>query len=168
MKNVVYFPGSTIGNFTPDEATHFLRRARSMLGEAGSLLIGVDLKKDRAIIERAYNDAEGVTAVFNLNLLERINRELDPAPVLSGFTHSAIYNESEGRIEMRLIAEVEMQYEIGDTQVCFDKGEAIFTEYSHKYSLSEFEQLAAAAGLRRRAFWMDNQDWFSVQLFESA
>ncbi len=167
-RNVVYFPGSTIGNFVPQEAKLFLERTRSIMGDSGALLIGVDLKKEKAIIERAYNDEAGITAQFNLNLIKRINRELQPTPLLSGFTHSAIYNGSEGRIEMRLIAEAAMRYVIGDTHVFFNEGESILTEYSHKYSLQEFEQLAASSGLRRRACWTDDRALFSVQLFEPA
>jgi dimethylhistidine N-methyltransferase len=167
-RNVVYFPGSTIGNFKPEEAKRFLERTLAMMGPNGALLIGVDLKKDKAILERAYNDEQGITSAFNLNLLERINRELSPTPPLTGFTHSSVYNEIDGRIEMRLIAIIEQDHTIGNTSVHFDKGEPILTEYSYKYTLEQFRELAASAGLVLRECWIDDSALFSVQLFEPA
>lgn len=167
-RNVVYFPGSTIGNFEPDQAQEFLRRTRRLMGRNGGLLIGIDLKKDKSVIERAYNDEQGVTARFNLNLLERINRELKPEPPLTEFSHSAIYNEAEGRIEMRLIATEPGTYMLDDVTISLAPGEAILTEYSYKYTLPQFTQLAEAAGLHPKDFWTDKDQFFAVLLFDQA
>lgn len=159
----VYFPGSTIGNFSQDEARGFLTRIAGACGEGGGLLIGVDLKKDPEIIERAYNDRKGVTAAFNLNLLERINRELGADFALDHFRHQAIYNAEAGRIEMYLVCVLPQVVHLGDQEFPFQEGDRILTECSYKYGLDDFAQLAASAGLKVEHVWTDDQRLFSVQ-----
>jgi len=157
-----YFPGSTIGNFTSAEASAFLALAREQVGAGGALLIGVDLKKDPARLNAAYNDASGVTADFNLNLLARINRELGADFDLAAFRHRAFYEEKHGRIEMHLESIRDQAVTIGGRAFRFRKGETIHTENSCKYSVEEFQQLAAGAGLTPRACWTDADHLFSV------
>jgi len=162
-RTVVYFPGSTIGNFDPIPAKHFLEHVASLCGSDGALLMGVDLKKDPAVLHSAYNDSEGVTAAFNLNLLVRINRELDCDFQLDGFEHYAFYNPRESRVETHLISQRGQVVHIDGETISFAKGESIWTENSYKYNLDEFEQMAAAAGLRVERVWVDERQWFSVQ-----
>ena len=164
-RNLVYFPGSTIGNFTTPEAQSLLRVMRQEAKEGGALLIGVDLKKDRRVLEAAYNDAAGVTAAFNLNVLARLNRELDANFDLSRFEHSAVYDEINGRIEMRLVSPKAQRVTLAGQTVAFAAGEYIITEYSHKYSLEEFAAMAKAAGFQRERVWLDSSALFSVQYF---
>ena len=161
-RRVVYFPGSTIGNFEPDAATDFLRRIRGVCGEDGGLLIGVDLKKDRETLEAAYNDREGVTAAFNLNILRRVNAELGGEFDLERFRHRAVYDADEGRVEMHIISLEEQRVRLDGAMVSFDAGESICTEYSYKYSIEEFEGMAADAGFERRRTWTDEANRFSV------
>jgi len=162
-RTVVYFPGSTISNFDPIPAKHFLEHIASLCGSGGALLIGVDLKKDPAVLHNAYNDSEGVTAAFNLNLLERINRELDCDFQLDAFEHYAFYNPRESRVEMHLVSQRGQVVHIDGKTISFAKGESIWTENSYKYNLDEFEQMAAAAGFRVERVWVDDRQWFSVQ-----
>src|ERR1051325_3696084 len=136
-RNIVYFPGSTIGNFEPDEAVQFLRRIANVCRGGGGLLIGVDLKKDRQVLEAAYNDSAGVTAEFNLNLLQRINRELGADFDLDQWRHRAIYNSDAGRIEMHLISETNQSVNLNEHKFHFGRGETIVTEYSYKYAPDE-------------------------------
>jgi len=161
-RRVGYFPGSTIGNFTAPEASAFLALARDQVGTGGGLLIGVDLKKDPARLDAAYNDARGVTAAFNLNLLARINRELGADFDLPAFRHRAYYDEKQGRIEMHLESIRDQAVTIGGRAIRFRKGETIHTENSYKYSVREFQQLATGAGLAPRACWTDSDRLFSV------
>jgi dimethylhistidine N-methyltransferase len=163
LRTIIYFPGSTIGNFEPHEARDFLREAAMRCGEGGGLLIGVDLKKDPAVLHAAYNDAAGVTAQFNLNLLARINRELDGNFPLDRFAHYAFYNPRLGRIEMHLVSLARQRIRAAGGQFSFDDGESIFTESSFKYTLEEFESLAAAGGWTVRQVWTDDRRLFSVQ-----
>lgn len=162
-RTVIYFPGSTIGNFEPHDARGFLVAAAQRAGEGGGLLIGVDLKKDPATLHAAYNDAAGVTAAFNLNLLTRINRELDGGFDLSRFAHYAFYNPRLGRVEMHLASRCAQTVPVGSHWFDFRDGETIFTESSYKYTLIEFASLAAASGWRVEKTWMDDQRMFSVQ-----
>lgn len=162
---VVFFPGSTIGNFDPEPARRFLANVAHICGPGGGLLIGVDLKKDPAVLHRAYNDEEGVTAAFNLNLLRRINEELGGDFDLGAFRHEARYNDALGRIEMYLISTKPQVVRIGDERFAFDAGEEIYTEASHKYSLDEFEALAAAFTVEH--VWTDPRSWFSVQFLRA-
>ena len=163
LRNIVYFPGSTIGNFTDDDARALLRVMHHEAGASGAMLIGVDLQKDRAVIERAYNDSDGVTAEFNLNMLRHLNREYGSDFDLKSWSHNARYNETEGRIEMRLISSATQTVNIGQEAVVFNNGEAILTEYSHKYTLSGFAAMAEQAGFEIARVWTDSGQLFSVQ-----
>ena len=167
-RRVVYFPGSTIGNFDPVPARQFLEHIAGVLGTDGALLIGVDLKKDVPLLHSAYNDSQGITAAFNLNLLEHINRELNGDFQIDCFQHHAPYNPKESRIEMHLVSQKEQAVHLGNVTVHFSRGESIWTESSYKYNLSEFRQMAAAAGLRVAQVWTDPQEWFSVQYLVAA
>jgi L-histidine N-alpha-methyltransferase len=163
VRNIVYFPGSTIGNFTHDAAHELLRVMHEEAGAGGALLIGVDLQKDPAIIERAYNDSAGVTAEFNRNMLRHLNREFGADFDLEAFAHSARYNEEEGRIEIRLVSEQDQEFTLGDVSFSIDRDEAILTEYSHKYTPEGFAAMAEAAGFSVERVWMDAGRLFSVQ-----
>lgn len=160
---LAFFPGSSIGNFTRDDARDFLVNVATMLRPTGGdLLIGIDLKKDVAILQAAYNDAAGVTAAFNLNLLARANSELGADFDLAGFRHQAIYNAAEGRIEMFLFSTRDQQVTVGGRQFTFADGEAVHTENSHKYTVEEFHDLAKSAGFQPSASWVDTDRLFSI------
>ncbi|MGH8752059.1 MAG: L-histidine N(alpha)-methyltransferase [Burkholderiales bacterium] len=161
-RKAVYFPGSTIGNFTPEEAVVFLRQARTAAGPGGAMLVGVDLKKPNAILHAAYNDAQGVTAQFNLNLLTRINRELGGDFNPEHFRHQAFHNETAGRIEMHLQSLRAQQVTIQGRRLVFRAGETIHTENSYKYSVAEFQDMARQAGFAPRRVWSDAQQYFAV------
>jgi dimethylhistidine N-methyltransferase len=167
-RKVVYFPGSTIGNFDPVPARQFLDHIAGVLGQDGAFLIGVDLKKDVTLLHSAYNDSQGVTAAFNLNLLERINRELSCDFQIDYFRHYALYNPKESRIEMHLVSQRQQTIHLGNAAIHFAKGESIWTESSYKYNLDEFQQMAATAGLRVERVWTDAREWFSVQYLVAA
>jgi len=164
-RNVVYFPGSTIGNFEPNEALEFLRRIANVSGRGGGLLIGVDLQKDQNVIEAAYNDKDGVTAQFNLNLLAHINRETGANFDLSRWQHRAIYNSKAGRIEMYLISATDQTVRIQDQQFHFRAGEKILTEHSYKHTPEGFIALAGQAGFDFAKFWTDDARLFGVFYF---
>ena len=164
-RKLVYFPGSTIGNFEPEAALGLLNVMHQEAGPGGALLIGADLKKDRQIIENAYNDSEGVTAEFNLNVLRRLNREYGTDFELDAFMHMANYNESSGRIEMCLVSQRDQEVSLGEYRFLFTEGEKIITEYCHKFSLEGFRELASAAGFRHVNTWLDANQWFSIQLY---
>jgi L-histidine Nalpha-methyltransferase len=164
-KRVGFFPGSTIGNFEPDAAVAFLANYASILGPRGEMLIGVDLKKDPEILDAAYNDRAGVTAAFNLNLLERVNRELDADLDIDRFEHVAFYNEAEGRVEIYIRSLVAQEARIAGAGFHFAEDELIHTEYSYKYSVPEFRALAARAGFRPVDTWTDPAELFSVHYF---
>ena len=159
---VVFFPGSTIGNFDKKSATDFLINLGDMIGENGSIIIGVDLIKDTDILENAYNDDSGKTEAFNKNLLARINQQLDGNFDLSQFKHEAIFNHQEERIEMHLISQQEQSVEINSEKFDFSKHETIHTENSHKYSVDSFLALAADANLKSKKIWTDEQQLFSI------
>jgi len=161
-RRVIYFPGSTIGNLVPGDARAFLRNAGSLAGAGGGLLIGVDLKKETARLDAAYNDARGVTAEFNLNLLARINRELGAAFDLSAFRHFAFYNDALGRIEMHLVSTKAQVVTIGGGVFRFRADETIHTENSYKYSIAEFQELGSSAGLTPVECWIDAERLFAV------
>ena len=163
LRNIVYFPGSTIGNFSREQAHSLLRVMHVEAGENGALLIGVDLQKDVAVIERAYNDDAGVTAEFNLNMLSRINREFGANFNPDLFRHRAVYDEDHGRIEMNLVSECEQIVHIGNASFRFEKGEALLTEHSHKYTLQQFRRMAERAGFVVDTVWTDPERLFSVQ-----
>src|ERR1700709_1775666 len=162
MPKVGFFPGSTLGNFEPHEACGFLRSARAILGEGAQMIIGVDLEKDERVLYDAYNDAAGVTARFNLNVLVRINRELGGNFDISGFMHRSIYNRERHRIEMHLIAKKAQSVRILGQNFSFRPGESIHTESSYKYSLERFTALARQSGWSVRDSWTDDERMFSV------
>ena len=159
----VYFPGSTIGNFHRDQAETFLNRIAQVCEAGGGLLIGVDLKKPAHILEPAYDDAQGVTAAFNLNLLRRINDELGADFDLDQFAHRAFYNALAGRIEMHLMSRRPQAVHLGGATIAFEEEETILTECSYKYSLPDFAALASASGFTVRKVWTDPEQRFSVQ-----
>jgi dimethylhistidine N-methyltransferase len=160
--NAVYFPGSTIGNFMPDAAREMLARIVQLCGCGGGLLIGIDLQKDVDTIEAAYNDADGVTAKFNLNLLERINRELGGDICVEQFKHRATYDPQFGRVEIELVSQCRQTMTVGSQSFSFESGDVIHTEYSHKYTIEGFGILAGAVGLTLRRHWTDEQKRFAV------
>jgi len=157
-----FFPGSTIGNFEPHEASAFLRHAGRMLGGGASLIIGVDLVKEASILHAAYNDAAGVTAKFNLNLLARINRELDGDFDLASFSHKAFYNSVRQRIEMHLVSKQRQKVKVGGRVIEFRAGETIHTENSYKYTLETFGALARGSGWTPMSVWTDAGGNFSI------
>lgn len=160
-RRVGFFPGSTIGNFTPDEALHFLQVTGQVL-RGGALLLGADLVKDPAVLHAAYNDAQGVTAAFNLNLLARANRELGTRFVLGQFAHSAFYNAPVQRIEMHLVSRCRQQIALGGETYGFEEGETLHTENSYKFTIDGLRALAVRAGFRPGPVWTDRDNLFSV------
>jgi dimethylhistidine N-methyltransferase len=165
-RRVGFFPGSTIGNFSLDESIAFLKTVSGIV-RGGGLLIGVDLIKDRRVLDAAYNDAKGVTAAFNKNLLVRANRELDATFDLDAFQHRAVYNERASRIEMYLISLVDQEVMVAGEPVAFSAQEAIHTEDSYKYTIESFRSLAWDAGLVPRQVWCDEERLFSVHWLEA-
>ena len=157
-----FFPGSTIGNFKPGEAVRLLAHFRAVLSPRGRLIVGVDLKKDARTLVSAYDDAAGITAAFNLNLLARINREIGGSFDLTAFKHKAIYNAGEGRIEMHLESTRDQEVRILDRRFAFRAGESIHTENAYKYSIEGFRALARSAQWLPRRVWTDSDDLFSV------
>jgi dimethylhistidine N-methyltransferase len=164
---VAFFPGSSIGNFDPEGAVGFLAAVAQLVGPGGFLLIGVDLRKDRRVLDAAYDDAAGVTAAFNLNLLVRINRELGADFDLQAWRHRAFYNEEQGRIEMHLVSQCEQTVHLAGEVFTFGADETIHTENSYKYGVEQFRGLAARAGFAPEAVWTDPQGLFSVHLLRA-
>lgn len=162
-----FFPGSTIGNFTQAEARALLRRMARALGRGARLVIGVDLRKDRRRLEAAYDDAQGVTAAFNLNLLARMKRELGAELDIDGFAHRAVYDEERGRIEMHLVSKRRQTIGFAGSRFAFEPGETIHTENSYKYSLAGFDALADSAGWAPLETFVDADDLFSVRLLKA-
>jgi len=165
-KRVVYFPGSTLGNFEVADARRLLIRMRQLIGDSGAVLIGIDLQKDPQVLQRAYNDTAGVTAEFNLNALRHINRELGANFNLGAFEHCAVWVPEQGRIEMRLISMRDQTVSLGGEQIAIARAEYIRTECCHKYTLEGFANLAASADLAVTRVWLDDEKKFSVQLLE--
>ena len=159
---VIYFPGSTIGNFERHEADALLRNIAQLVGPGGGLLLGVDLRKAPATLKPAYDDAAGVTAAFNTNLLTRINRELGADFAVDEFEHCAVYNPEKSRMEMHLRSCVAQTVHVGDREISFRAGETIHTENSHKFDVQELTAQALACGLRVEAVWTDPADAFAV------
>jgi dimethylhistidine N-methyltransferase len=157
-----FFPGSTIGNFEPEDAKAFLRHAAAILGPGAALVVGVDLVKDDEVLNRAYDDAEGVTAAFNLNLLARANRELGANFDLEAFAHHAFFDEDKTRIEMHLVSRKPQTARVAGTSVIFAEGETIHTENSYKYTPETFTALAREAGWTSARMWSDPRRWFGV------
>ncbi|HMM65776.1 MAG TPA: L-histidine N(alpha)-methyltransferase [Dokdonella sp.] len=167
-RTVVFFPGSTLGNFEQREAIALLRTMCIEMGRNGAAIVGVDLKKDAGLLEAAYNDAAGVTRGFTLNLLARINRELDADFNLERFRHRAQYNALAGRIETHIVSCADQVVRVGSHRYTFAQDEAMLVEYSCKYSQEDFEGIAAKAGLRVVRTWTDARNWFAVQMLERA
>jgi len=167
VKKVIFFPGSTIGNFDPNEALKLLKKFKDMVGEAGGILIGFDLKKDVSIIEKAYNDTEGITAQFNLNILKRINHQMNANFNLYNFTHHAFYNRGSDRVEMHLVSNIFQQVRVHESIFIFQKGESIHTENSHKYDISDFNLLANNARLEVTKTWTDKDHNFCIAYLTS-
>lgn len=161
-RTAVYFPGSTLGNFPPVEAVQLLDHMRCLAGPGGALLLGADLRKDRDVLRRAYDDTAGVTAAFNLNILERINRELGADFDLGCFRHRAVYNEAEGCIEMHLVSLGSQIVRVSGESFDFHDGEHILSERSYKYSLEGLTALALRAGLSLEQHWLDDRGYFCV------
>jgi dimethylhistidine N-methyltransferase len=161
-RRVAFFPGSSIGNFTPAEAMRFLQQCRTMVGAGGGMLIGVDLKKDESRLDAAYNDKAGVTAAFTLNVLDRINRELGADFAVGRFAHDAKYHPDIGRVAIHIRSLADQTVTIAGRRFAFAEGEGIHTEDSWKYSVGEFQELAREAGYRPLACWTDAEELFSV------
>jgi dimethylhistidine N-methyltransferase len=169
-KKVLFFPGSTIGNMEPSQAEVFLKDCSWFLGhsgESGKMLVGFDLVKSPKILDAAYNDAAGVTAAFNLNLLERMNRELSATFDLSRFEHRAFFNAQDSRIEMHLLSREAQVVEVGGRQIAFRPEETIHTENSYKYTMERFQAMAQATGFNCEKIWTDPKNWFAVALLEA-
>jgi L-histidine N-alpha-methyltransferase len=164
MPRVGFFPGSTIGNFEPHEAAAFLRHAGRILGPGAAFIVGVDLVKDTQVLKKAYNDSQGVTAKFNLNLLTRINRELDAKFNPACFEHHAFFNRDRSRIEMHLASLKRQRIKVCGECIEFRAGETIHTENSYKYSIDSFRALARGAGWTPAAVWTDADNYFSVHV----
>ncbi len=167
-RTVVYFPGSTIGNFGPPAAEVLLRRVATLVGPGGGMLLGFDLRKDSSVLVPAYDDARGVTAAFNLNLLARINRELGADFDLSAFRHRALYNQRLHCIEMHLVSLRDQRVRVGREVFAFKQGESIRTERSYKYDVDEFSEWVKRTGLVVRQVWTDDRRYFAVLYLEAS
>lgn len=165
-RKCVYFPGSTIGNLELFQVLKFLSTIFKLCAHNGALLVGVDLKKDVRTLEAAYNDCGGVTARFNLNILRRLNQSLGANFDLSQFRHRAVYNNDQNRIEMYLVSLKKQYVYVGENEFCFDKNEAICTEYSYKYMDDQLECLAKQVGFKVCQSWFDDRKWFGVYSLE--
>ncbi|GBD39643.1 Histidine N-alpha-methyltransferase [bacterium HR37] len=166
MDTVVYYPGSSIGNFNPKEAKRILKSIAKLTGEKGGLLIGIDLKKDKETLETAYNDKKGITALFNLNILKRLNNELHADFDLSNWLHHAFYNSNTGRIEMHLVSLKKQYVHIGSNEFYFKEGETILTEYSYKYAPNEFKELVCES-FNVNNTWIDEEGKFSINFLST-
>jgi dimethylhistidine N-methyltransferase len=164
---VGFFPGSTIGNFAPDEAAAFLRHARSVLGSGSQFIVGADLAKSAEVLIPAYDDSQGVTAAFNKNLLTRLNREFGANFDVDGFDHGAVWNAADGRIEMHLISRRRQVVEIGGRRLAFEAGETIHTENSYKYAPHAFAHLAVCAGWQVAATYLNASPAFGIFVLAS-
>jgi dimethylhistidine N-methyltransferase len=161
-RRVIFYPGSTIGNMEPIHATKFLANLRQWIGNDGGVLIGVDLQKPEGLLNTAYNDSQGITARFNLNILNSLNKLLDANFNRDGFSHHAFYNSDQHRIEMHLVSNNKQSVQVNGTTIAFDRGETLHTENSYKYSLESFAALSNAAGFELEKNWVDEKQLFSV------
>ncbi len=166
-RSVIFYPGSTLGNMRPDEAIGFLRRLGGWLDHDGGILIGIDLHKSTPTLEAAYNDAQGVTAQFNLNVLQHVNELTDADFDPGAFSHRAFYNEEKQRIEMHLVSKLDQVVKLGDDRIGFTRGETIHTENSYKYTREKFIEVTREAGFEIRSSWYDEQDLFGVHYLET-
>lgn len=157
-----FFPGSTLGNLEPEDAIAFLKTVAHLIGPSGDLLIGIDLQKSKSTLEPAYDDAQGISAQFALNVLTRMNRELGANFDLAQFRYEAVYNEVAGRIEMYIVSQIAQTVEVAGEAIAFAAGERLYTEHSYKYTPAQFKQLAAQAGFKTRSVWTDAQALFMV------
>jgi dimethylhistidine N-methyltransferase len=162
-KKLAYFPGSTIGNFNPDQAIDFMRNVAALVCPGGGFLIGIDLQKDPEILDLAYNDHKGITAAFNLNMLTHLNRRFHADFVEDHFEHRAFYNQQAGRVEMHLVSKQEQLVTIDGSGYHFYQGESILTEVSYKFTVDGFARMAAQAGFEVRKVWLDPNKYFSIQ-----
>ncbi|WP_421788399.1 L-histidine N(alpha)-methyltransferase [Hyphobacterium sp.] len=167
-RRLVFFPGSTIGNFEPDGARSLLCRLRDWLRPGDAILIGADRVKSAEVLENAYDDQQGVTAAFNLNLLTRINRELNGDIDTGAFSHRAVWNAELSRVEMHLVANRDMQFTVSGQTFAMKKGETIHTENSHKFTIDRFTALAASADLSVKTHWSDDRGYFTLYWLERA
>jgi len=167
-RSVVFYPGSTLGNMRPGEAVAFLQRLGGWLDRDGGILIGIDLHKSTRTLEAAYNDGQGITAQFNLNILNHVNSLTDADFDTASFSHRAFYNESRQRIEMHLVSKQDQVVKLGDTRIGFKRGETIHTENSYKYTPERFREVTQDAGFEIRSSWYDKQDLFGVHYLETA
>ncbi len=161
-KNLGFFPGSTIGNFVPNDARKLLKKFGKILGKNNYLVIGFDIRKDKKLMEKAYNDSQGLTAQFNKNILKEINRRIGAKFKTQNFEHFAYFNDEEKRIEMHLVSKKDQTVNISDKKIKFDKGETIHTENSYKYSIDEFKKLSVASGYKVTDFVTDKNNYFGV------
>lgn len=167
-RRIAFFPGSTVGNFHLDEAADFLQRIRRSVGTGGGLVLGVDRRKDAAVLESAYDDAAGVTAAFNLNLLRRLNREFEADFEIDQFEHRAIFNTAASRIEMHLVSTCPQVVSVAGTRISFAQGESIWTESSYKYDRTMLDNVTRSAGFRTEQLWTDEHERFWVGFFTAA
>lgn len=167
-RTLIYFPGSTLGNYSAADAVRLLRLMRELAGRDGLALIGIDLVKERSLLERAYNDAQGITAEFNLNALRHLNRRFGIGFDVSHFRHRALWLDAEQRIEMHLISTAHQTLRVGTAQIRMVRGDFIRTEYCHKYTIEGIARLAAQAGWSLREGWSDENQWFRVQLLAAS
>jgi L-histidine Nalpha-methyltransferase len=163
-----FFPGSTLGNFHPAAAVDLLRSFRATLGDDAWLIIGLDTRKSRGTLEAAYDDAEGVTAAFNLNVLHRVNRELDGSIAVDMFEHRAIWNSIKGRVEMHLVAQDDIEFSVAGRRYEMEKTETIHTENSYKYTLDEARMMARSSGWEPMANWSDENELFALHVWRAA
>ena len=167
-RRVAFFPGSTIGNFHPTEAAAFLRRVRRTVADDGVLVLGVDRRKDAAVLNAAYNDAAGVTAAFNLNVLRRLNRDLAADFDLSRFRHRAFFNSTASRVEMHLVSLDRQVVNVAGAPIVFDAGATIWTESSYKYDRDSLDEIVTSAGFRMTRAWTDSAELFWVAYLEAS
>jgi dimethylhistidine N-methyltransferase len=165
-KRVIFYPGSTLGNMKPGDATEFLSNLGHWVDRDGGVLIGIDMHKSTRVLEAAYNDKQGVTALFNLNILSNINALMSADFNIDNFSHQAFYNEEKYRIEMHLVSELDQVVKLGDSNISFTRGETIHTENSYKYTQESFQEIAKRAGFTIQSSWSDEQQLFGVHYLE--
>ncbi|MBC7474368.1 MAG: L-histidine N(alpha)-methyltransferase [Candidatus Sericytochromatia bacterium] len=163
---VIFFPGSSIGNYDSNDVIKVLKKFIELTDNQGGLLIGVDLKKDKDVLEKAYNDSKGITAQFNLNLLHRIKNELNVDLDVNNFEHQSIYNQEVGRIEMYIVSKKQQSFMIDNLKISFEKDEKIHTENSYKYTVNEFRDIALSLGYKKHFYWTDEKEYFSINYFQ--